>query len=802
MTAITNVTNHVRTNILMRKLLGDMRLNRGGFFAVWLVFTLGMIFYSGSYPAGKNFGDSVLRLYARTHLADLWYEFDLAPAKVVEAVRAVDGVQAASGRLVVDVGLERASASSLASSLMTLRLISLPASEADVNNIVIVQGQKPAAVDEIALTEAFALAQGIHIGDTLRLSGSSADHPAWTVRVAGYAASGEYLIAARSPLQPFPTLSTFGIGYVHYESLATWTKTDGQINNIGVSLAPGADLTAVRAAITERLQPYGLQLVMDRHQFPAYATLSANVTSNTQVGLVFSMIFLFGAGAIMAVLLARQVEGERRAIGTLRALGYSRLEVLSYYLAFALIIAVTGALVAVPLGYLLTGPILGFFQRGMVGADVPFGSNPPNWPFILFGVGTGVIMALVAAALPAWRAATTDPGLALRPPSPGNVSRLARIQFHGLPLPARQAVRSLLRAPGRTAGTALGTACGLALIVSCFAVWNVLDYNFNDYYNSHRYDLIVTLGTPTTDKALIAQVGGIGGVTGVETGLIAPVQVQLADRMYTAIGIALDDNRTFTTFDTLEGAPAFSNADGVWLGHNLSRTLKAKTGDMLTVSALGVTRQVVVQGVVKQVLGAPIYVPMSLFSQWTPLGLRPANQAYVRADPARRLDAQRALNVLPGVIGVEDWPSTIKDLERVTAFNGNFALIFLGFGVTLTLVVLLNSISASLHERRNELAIMRTQGVSMGEIRRMVTWEIAIAVGLGLVLGILPTLQLVDYIMQLYDTDVAGNLAIIYPPTWIIAVAILVIAALISQVPPLRGIRAIDLGEVSKSVGV
>jgi ABC-type lipoprotein release transport system permease subunit len=237
------------------------------------------------------------------------------------------------------------------------------------------------------------------------------------------------------------------------------------------------------------------------------------------------------------------------------------------------------------------------------------------------------------------------------------------------------------------------------------------------------------------------------------------------------------------------------------LGHNLGRTIKAKSGDRLTVNALGVTKEVVVQGIVKQVLGAPIYVPMSLFSQWTPLGLRPANQAYVRVDPARRLESQRALNALPGVIGVEDWPSTIKDLS-VTDFNGNFALIFLGFGVTLTFVVLFTSISASLHERRNELAIMRTQGVSMGEIWRMVTWEIAIAVGLGLLLGILPTLQLVEYIMQLYDTDVAGNLAIIYPTTWLIAIAILVVTALVSQVLPLRGMRDIDLGEVSKSVGV
>jgi hypothetical protein len=132
------------------------------------------------------------------------------------------------------VGLEREGASTLT----TLRLIALPTSEADVNNMVIVQGKKPAAADEIALMEAFALAQGIRIGDTLRLSGSSADRPAWTVRVVGYAASGEYLIAARSPLQPFPTLSTFGLGYASYDSLAAWTKTAVRFN-IGVILAPG-----------------------------------------------------------------------------------------------------------------------------------------------------------------------------------------------------------------------------------------------------------------------------------------------------------------------------------------------------------------------------------------------------------------------------------------------------------------------------------------------------------------------------------------------------------------------------------
>ncbi len=788
----------MNTTILWRKLLGDIRLNRGGFLAVWLTFALGMLFYNSTYPAGSNFGNSVRRLYDRTHLADLWYEFDSAPATVMDAVRSVPGVQATSGRLVTDVGLEH----STGTALTTLRLISLPTSDADVNNMVIQQGQKPAAEDEIALVEAFANAQGIHIGDTLRLVGTIADGAPWDVHVVGLAASGEYLIGARGPLQPFPTLSTFGIAYLTYDSLARRMNAAGTINNIGLTLVPGAEVNPVRAAVTTALQAYGLQLVMDRHQFPAYATLEANVSSNTQVGLVFSLIFLFGSCAIMAVLLARQVESERREIGTLRALGYSRFEVLRYYLVLALLTAITGSLIAVPLGYLITGPMLQFFERGMIGAAVPFGSNPPNWPFIGFGVSVGTILALVAAALPAWRAATTDPGLALRPPTPGGISRLVTIRIPRVSMVVRQAIRNLLRAPGRTLATAIGTICGLGLIVNCFAVWNTLDFNFNAYYKSRQVDYIVTLNTFGVRSEVQNRLSKVPGVTGVETGLIAPVQVQLPDRTYTAVGMVLDDQGTFITFDTIEGAPAFSSRKGVWLGHNLARTLNARVGDHLTISAQGITKQVEVEGIVKQVLGAPIYVPMSLFSQWTPLGIQLANQGYIRVDPARRTEAQAALQKIPGVIGVEDWHSTIQDIQRIADFNGNFALIFLAFGIFLTFVVLFTSINASLNERRTELAILRIQGESMAEIWQMVTWETAASVLIGLVLGIVPTLYLVDYTMQLYNTDVAGNLTAIYPSTWVFAVITLGITALLSQNWPLRRVRAADLGAISKSVGI
>jgi putative ABC transport system permease protein len=205
---------------------------------------------------------------------------------------------------------------------------------------------------------------------------------------------------------------------------------------------------------------------------------------------------------------------------------------------------------------------------------------------------------------------------------------------------------------------------------------------------------------------------------------------------------------------------------------------------------------------VREVLGAPILIPMSLFSQWTPLNLRPANQVYVRTDPDQRLEAQRALSALPAVIGVEDWSQTSADVADVIAFNGNFAYIFLGFGLLLTFVVLFNTINANVYERRNELAIMRMQGVSLAEIRLITTWETLIAVTVGLLIGLIPALAVYNYIISLYQTDVAGNMIYINPVTWIIAIALLVATALVTQLLPLRQIARANLGDVSKSVSV
>jgi ABC-type antimicrobial peptide transport system permease subunit len=79
---------------------------------------------------------------------------------------------------------------------------------------------------------------------------------------------------------------------------------------------------------------------------------------------------------------------------------------------------------------------------------------------------------------------------------------------------------------------------------------------------------------------------------------------------------------------------------------------------------------------------------------------------------------------MPGVIGVEDYPAFVQDLRAYVQYWEQTTQIFLLFGLLLTLVVILNTVSASLHEQQIELAILRSLGVSRGSITLVVMLEL------------------------------------------------------------------------------
>jgi hypothetical protein len=108
----------------------------------------------------------------------------------------------------------------------------------------------------------------------------------------------------------------------------------------------------LRAAFDRGLAHYDDVVIRSRTQTASGGVIQANIDGNFPVMTAFSGLFLIGTILVTAILLGRQVEAERQRIGTLRALGVTRHELVLHYLSFGLLIGVTGGLVGTIVGLL------------------------------------------------------------------------------------------------------------------------------------------------------------------------------------------------------------------------------------------------------------------------------------------------------------------------------------------------------------------------------------------------------------------------------------------------------------------
>ncbi len=782
---------------LRRKLFGDLRAHAGAFFAVWMTVFLGLMFYGATYPAGVAMINSIQHSYEVLHFAEFAARFEAAPApEVLDAVRAVPGVDVVQERLSVDVGLALSE-----THLLTLRLISIPDQGVSaVNTVITVDGSEPSTPDQLLLLKTFAAYHNIASGSPVRVVIGETTHE---LTVSGLAFSPEFLVTGESSVMPFPQPNAFTAAYMRYSDLAALLGMDGQINEVTVTLTPDADGETVRAALESALEPFNPEYVVSRAQTPSGGVIDANIKGNMAIAAFFSAMFLVISGLVMAVLLARLIDGERRRIGTMRALGLTQRETILHYLGFPILIGLSGAVAGSIAGYLGSYAVAAFFVQTLASGTLAYFVNSPQWGYIAFGILVMFGLALLAGLLPTLHGAQTDPGLALRPITPKGMGSHARLTLPGLPLAAQQAFRNILRAPVRSIGTLIGVILGCTVILAATGLADSpLEMHRIQYTDGIHYDFQVIWSNMLVESMRRGDIDSIPGVTDVEMALIGTVTTAAGDRSIDTFAVTIEAGTDYLTFTPVGGDPALSNQESVWIGHNLARVLNVNVGDTLTMTALDQTHEAPVGGIVNQGIGSLIYLPAALMRSWIPGGLPLVNAALVRVDPAQIESVRAALSALPNVMTVEAMATTTRDILSYLSLWINFSYVFAGFGFVLTLVIVFNTITVNLLERSEELMIMRSTGARMSEIAAVITWETLSVAFVGFALSVPLGWWALRVLLGFYDLDFFGMIGVIRPASYIIAAVgvFLVIAA--AEVLSLRGVRRSDMGAMSKTLSM
>ncbi len=786
-----------RMSKLNRKLVRDLAASKWLFLAVAIVILLGVAFFGASFLGYRNLKKSYDYTYETLRFADFTVQVVKAPEMAVEELESISGIEAVTGRMDSDIILTLSGGEE---KRILARAISLPSdSRPAVNDVKVEEGSyfQDGQGSTLLVEKSFAEYHGLQPGDIVRLT---VDEQEISFTIAGIVTSPEYIFPAKSRQEVLVSAETFGVVFVP-QDVVPELMGKPFINEFCFLIEDGADKDVVIAEVEDALDPYIVTDVVTQADQPSNAALSMDLQEFGEMAEVFPLLFLIVGALATYILLTRIVYKQRSQIGLMRAVGYSRRQVLIHYLSFALIIGIIGAIAGTVAGYLLSEAVTNLYVGFL---RIPYTRIEMGWMEWLAleeGLFIGILPCVIAGIIPALAASRLIPSEAMRtpPPASGRKMLLERL----FPFLARLSslwkipLRNIFRNRRRSLYTIIGIAFGISLILVSAAFIDSVDYLMNlQFERIQKYDAQISFAQPQP-LALADEVEDWDETERVEPILKIATRLEHGDNTYSTLTEGLPTDSELYGLYSTDGNQVTVREEGILLSEGLRNTLNIDVGDVVNVQSTSTVGQLEVVGFVKQPMGSFAYVTLEQAQSMAGgqdvitglmLGVKPQYIDSIR---------EKAYQI-PGTASVELTSETHEKVAGLMGFLKGMMWVMLGFGAAMALAIVFTVVTVNILERSREIATMRTLGEGRGGIAAMITIENVLLGLAGLLPGILLGYGLAVFLFRLIQTDMFSFGLVIFPRTYALTAGIVILIMLISQLPGIRQVNRLDLPRVIK----
>ena len=362
-------------NPLNKRLLRELRSEAGKYavIAILLIATIG--FVSGFLVADYSMIAAYKEGFEKYHIEDGHF-------------RVENALNRAQVKTLTDAGVTLYDLHYRESALENGSTLRIYPDRTQVNTICLMQGALPAAIGEIAIDRMYADNNNLTIGDTLTAeSGES-----WTVT--GLVALPDYSCLFSDNSDAMFDAVKFGVAVMTPEGYAALKET--QIWNYAWTYDTPPDDEAAEKDAAEDFMKVVNKTVSLQDFVPAYENQAITFTgedmgSDRAMMVVLLYIIIAIMAFVFAVTTANTIGKEASVIGTLRASGYTRGELVRHYMAMPVLVTLISAAV---------GNLLGYTFLKNLCADMYYGSYSlptyvTRWNADAFWMTTAVPVALM-----------------------------------------------------------------------------------------------------------------------------------------------------------------------------------------------------------------------------------------------------------------------------------------------------------------------------------------------------------------------------------------------------------------------
>ena len=551
--------------------------------------------------------------------------------------------------------------------------------------------------------------------------------------------------------------------------------------------------------------------VWDRSHNVSWASFDGNVEKLRAITTVFPVFFFLVAALVVSTTMTRMIEEERLQIGTMKALGYRRGEILVKYMLYALTAAVAGTFVGLAAGFYAFPTII--WSAYSIMYYMPKIYTP--WLLDKAVTAGGALIGLsILVTVTAGRATLAESPAALmlpRAPKPGKRILLEYITplWKRLPFSWKVTCRNLLRYKKRFWMTVIGVAGCTALLVTGFGIADSLDAIItNQYDRVYHYDLTTALSHPEDTQAGEAHDYLFG--SGFESSLITCTEkVNQTDpngkqiECYLTVPKDMDRFADFVDLhERVSGTATPMQQEGVVLTEKFASLMGVKTGDRVTLAnADGVQAEFLVSGVCEHYVYNYAYLSASAYEngfgaapEWnTVLTRLKENTQENRDEISTRL---LAMDEVAGISFTVDQIDMV--LNMLNSINAVVVLIVV-CAAALAFVVLYNLSNINIAERVKEIATIKVLGFHDGEVSAYVNRETVVLTVIGSLAGLVLGIWLHRFIMLTVEVDAVMFGRDIAPRSFLFALLLTLLFGTIVNLFMGRKLRRISMVESMKA---
>ncbi|MCD8204897.1 MAG: ABC transporter permease [Coprobacillus sp.] len=522
--------------------------------------------------------------------------------------------------------------------------------------------------------------------------------------------------------------------------------------------------------------------------------VQADIQQAWALSYVFPAIFFLVAVLVILTTISQLIIKERMEIGTLKAIGVNKNQILSQYMALMFVLVGIGFVIGAILGPIILPMIMGIKYNILY-------SLPPFrfvFPWLYFVIALVALMALTALVV--WLACRKEmklmPVSSMRPPQikalkpkkdEGNHRFEARFIY------IKMALRNIRLSPAKSVMVVLGILGCTMLLVSGYGIDDTIDYSVDyDLANFYAADITLHYNTGSTSMAseleqfeeieyFEEQRTETSTVTNQRNGIQYETYIYIVSESPTLINIDFD-------------------ADYLCVSQKVANEANVKIGDELTFEIMGKEYS----GVVGQIYDTFVY--HGVFASSTNEAYKELYETKTTAfiSVADGVDhdefGTRLLSEVSEAASYTTHEWTVDYINSIVSSVDTMTLSIKIFAILLAVVVLFNLTYLNFKERTRQIATLKVVGFSRANIGKTLVYESMILVVIGAVLGLLLGFPLEILILFINRNAIVEFLYVCTWQTYLISFLITTLVALAINLLLTLRIKNVKMVESLKSI--